>query len=427
MENNEPVSPITATSLYQLNDDCLLEIFSSNCLSTLDLCSLAETCTRFKRLTQGAFPREFKVIVGSECGYNNTREYKFQSKNYSSSSSVNDVVRILTNFGSHLSALTMHGNDSTVTDVVSKYCDDGSLKRMEIFDMGIIEDVSVKFKKIFYHLEALSFNGAHKDHEGLRGTNIPLNCDSLLELEIMCVNGCSAILSNTFPNLERFCFQQYHIGETDIVLEFIGRHKSLRALEWHTGFSIIFRNNFARAINNCCKELQKLTLKSFQRNNIINLSELRGLTKLTMLDVEILHENHQLSELLPALKSLEILKMSNMMVEADVMDSLTELKHMRELNLVGCTCRYNLWPVLPLTKLRLIDHTFFKSEFFELIPQLPNLEELEIYSWETDFVMSERLYAKIGEIVNQRPNELKLKCRFAPRRDFCNVYYKKAN
>ncbi|XP_037027673.1 uncharacterized protein LOC119068247 [Bradysia coprophila] len=409
----EVIPNTTCTNLVQLNDFCLLEIFSKNCLTPLDLCSLAETCTGFKRITQAVFPREFKIVVGPKCDYY-TREYKFQSKNYSRDHiSQEDVKRILTNFGSFLSILTMHDSDPIVTNLVAKHCDDGSLKRIEIFAIRIIEDLRVEFEKIFQRLMAISFHGVYTEHR-FGVADIQFKCDSLLELEVVYMDCCNAILKNTFPKLERFCFKQSNDEGSDTLLKFIGRHKHLRALEWHTGFSISFRDDFARAIGNSCKELEELTLRSCQNDKTLDLSKLHNLTKLRMLDFEIFSDvNNQLVTLLQALKSLEIVKISNMDVKAEVVDALSQLQHLYELHLIGCSFSSIPWPMFPrLTKLRLINHAFTTKEFVNIISQLTNLEELEIYDWDSNYLLSEKLYSKIGKIVDQRPNELTLKCRF---------------
>lgn len=418
-DNNGTVSPIeqtnaTETSLQHLSEDCLLEIFSSSSLTPLDFCSLAKTCKRFKQITQRVFPRDYKIVVGAKSDYY-AREYKFQSKDYSASQqSVQDVGRVLTNFGSYLSALTLYDNDPIVTNLVAQYCDDGSLLAIEVFALETIEDLRVEFSKIFQRLLTLSINGAYSEQRLDGSTAIQLNFDSLVELKVMYVSRCSAILENTFPKLERFSFQPLDFQGYDTLLNFIGRHKDLRAIAWLTSFSLDFRNDFVSAIGNSCKELEELTLRNCQKNAILDFSQLHGLTKLKMLDVEIsLNDYNQLVTLLQALKSLEIVKISTETVRDELVAALSQLQNLRELHFISCYFTSTLWPMLPgLTKLRLVNNEFFKTDLLNMISQLKDLEELEIYSWGYAFVLKESTYLKIVRIVEERSNELTLKCRF---------------
>lgn len=60
----EPCNTKAGTQLQDLNDDCLLEIFSK-VRNIMDLCYIAEVCKRFRSITQSVcvVGKSFKVDV----------------------------------------------------------------------------------------------------------------------------------------------------------------------------------------------------------------------------------------------------------------------------------------------------------------------------------------------------------------------------
>lgn len=52
--------------LQRMNDDCFLKIFSLKSLTVLDLCSLARTCTRFKRIVERISPEDLSVNINGD-------------------------------------------------------------------------------------------------------------------------------------------------------------------------------------------------------------------------------------------------------------------------------------------------------------------------------------------------------------------------
>lgn len=49
------------TNLQYLADICIEKIFSMDSLTLIDLCSLAETCTRFRQVTERVFPKKLRI------------------------------------------------------------------------------------------------------------------------------------------------------------------------------------------------------------------------------------------------------------------------------------------------------------------------------------------------------------------------------
>ncbi|XP_037027830.1 uncharacterized protein LOC119068367 [Bradysia coprophila] len=411
------VTNTTGTCLHHLNEYCLLDIFSSNSLTLLDLCSLAETCRDFQRITKRVFSRELKMVVGPHA-----RRYSFQAKNYSiRSKAAKDIRRILKNFGSYLTELKISRNDPIVTDSVIKYCRAGTLGRINICGKSgkkMIEDLTVKFEAIFKRLLALSFNGLYTKYQ-LGDTSVQLYCDSLLELKVINVNADAyrSILNNNFPKLVRFELMISNFDVTHALIEFIGRHKSLRSL-FLCVKSICIHDDLMVAIGNNCKDMQVLTLFSSELENFISLdlSKLHCLTKLRTLDVACCLQNQiQLVALLKALKSLEIVIMWHIVLTFEMVDALSQSQKLRELHLVGFIVKIPPWTILTQLKKLHLDNAqgqLCAADVIDIVSRLVNLEELTIINRSESDELTEKVYSEIVNIVERRPNVLTLKSNF---------------
>ncbi|XP_037027676.1 uncharacterized protein LOC119068249 [Bradysia coprophila] len=380
----------TRTKLYDLNDDCLLEIFSSNSLSQEDLCSLAETCRRFKKLTQLVFSKEFDI---------KGLRFDFQSRNMIRDDETT-TYRILKNFGSGLTTLSICGVGPVVNSV-SKYCEAGTLKRLEFRSINVADSFAVALKPIFQKLHTLHITYAPIECS----ENVFVNCDSLTELEITSTPNCSAILKNTFPNLKRFSigrserFQDYfsladldEFTNSDTLFTFIGRHGCLKVLTLNAG--CVYRNcNFTDVIGKSCTGLEELTLRNFYSyDSPSKFTQLQGLTKLRMLDIDVrLINPKQFKSILTALKSLETVKLSRMCMFdvgiVHVLPSLSKLKNLRELHLIKCRRGIAIasnhpisWTMLSqLKKIHITEsNSVSRYSTAEILNQLTNLEELVV-------------------------------------------------
>lgn len=97
----------TKFGITDLNEYCLLEIFSLKSLTLMDLCSLAETCTNFQHIiTERIFPREFHVDITRDGNYQfKTTHYLHSS--YHRAHSAHESERLFKNFGSIVTAISI--------------------------------------------------------------------------------------------------------------------------------------------------------------------------------------------------------------------------------------------------------------------------------------------------------------------------------
>lgn len=399
------MTSMTGMCIKDLNEYCLLKIFSNNSLTLIDLCSLAETCKHFKQIIQRVFPKEFGITSAAITNGKYSKSYREQ-----------DVERIVKNFGSRLVALSLCKADQTVVKSVAEYCGDVTLKRLEVCGMNSFDSLKVQLQSILPRLLTLSI-----DDCDLIATSADLNCESLVELEIVQSTGCVAILKNNFPKLKRFTFRYNEMsdnndGSTATISEFIDRHRSLAALKL-VGSSIRFSSELVHAIGNNHKELEELTLRVRRPEISFEVFNLMSLSKLKTLDIYIDVESYNQSvALLQASSLLEtvVLYFDND-VPYQIFDVLSRQQHLRELTLYFCSFASIPWTLLTqLRKLRLFARLskFRTADLFSIVRQLKNLEELELRG--NVSVLSTEDYFEIAKIVDPRPHVLTLKCR-------CNI------
>lgn len=396
-----------------MNDDCLLEIFSVRSLTPMDLCSLAETCTRFKRILQRVFPKKFTLEADV---YNDHNDHEF-NVDANRGKSAPDVERILKNFGSSLSTFTIdkrYDKPLDVLDLLTVYCVAGTLDRLKIHSvhLHIPEVLAVKLTPIFERLMLL--NIGYATVRG--GRDLFAKCDSLVELRVSEVDNCNEILVNHFPQLERFSFGWG--GTTvcgSVVPDFITRHQRLKTLNLGTHIPQHCKLPFLCAIRDNCKELEELNV-SIASVSKDDFGELQHLDQLRLLRIS-LHgaygSNH--TECIPslqALKSLETLIITHAHDDSALIPALSQLKTLRELYLqrfYGPISFIQLGMLTQLTKLYLSAVGPVRN-LVDVIGQLTNLEELTIYHHR--FVLDEKTFSKIVQVVKGRPNVLQLKCKF---------------
>lgn len=217
-ETSVELMSISDAPIDKLNEHCLLEIFSSDTFDLMDLCSIAETCKRFKEITGR--------VVGKRFIMNRNGDFVDRVKIGKHSSLLvmpsnegfAQLNRIFKLFGPALTLVSMRvgiDRDNRATELqllelVSTYCVD-NLKSLEISlesYHGVIKipfNLSVRLIPILKQLEQLSLEGVFLD---LDKTLFPF-CPSLVYLNFWTFKNCSeVVLEQVFPKLATFSYTE---------------------------------------------------------------------------------------------------------------------------------------------------------------------------------------------------------------------------
>ncbi len=383
----------TGTNLQNLNDDCLLEIFSSKSLNLMDLCSLAETCKRFRYITQCISPKKLSVARL----YTNT--YELEARNYMYETSMRkDVVRIFRSLGSFLSAVSINivcyryiNEDFFLLNLVAHHCVD-NLESLTIDNVRIPEIFAVKSKPIFKRLKLLDMDSVSFPVN----TTLFTELNSLTELKIDSVDIYEAILENSFPKLKKFIFYSHSNPQEKPISStfesFFSRHKALKIIKFD---SYIYEERckiiILQTISDSCKELEKLTIEMGELSSSHHLQPLKSLKLLKSLDLRS--------------------------VTCDNLKFFSSLTELRELCLSYCCPPIDVNQFASLTQLTKLRMCFARScdesVVVDIISKLTILEELTIYGnhhLANDFILDEQLMEQIVDVVKGRQYMLTLRC-----------------
>lgn len=239
-EKLDILDSIHASSLLDLNDDCLYPIFDSKHLPIMDLVAITQSCTRFKTIGNQIFARKHKI-----CSFQNL-----------SVKVMAEAIRVLQTFGSLILELTInlssYSYPTGVMDAVSTYCT--SLESLSLHSYNLpenqvnITEMGSLFRKLNkLHIYDVCIENV-ESWELLDGIVTPqgclidvfTNCNSLIDLKVVeCYSFEHVVFSSTFPNPKLQHFQYFDmLDERPNVGCFILRHKNLKSFDLESDDSI---------------------------------------------------------------------------------------------------------------------------------------------------------------------------------------------
>lgn len=377
-------------------EDCLLEIFSMKTLDLMDMCSIAETCKRFRSII-------IERIIGKTICFRCERYSSFKThKLKHETDNRSDIETIFRNFGSCFSTVLAFGNDKRQENflfrLIKLHCKD-VLKSLCIIHMRIPATISNDLRPVFKRLSILSLSSVTNDankstFEGL---------DSLANLEVCRVKNDCSILENTFTQLESFTYLTTNVvtaeqcsesenqdhQSLENILSFLKRHSGLRSLDIDVECDQNCWMFILKTIGDSCTKLHKLTIGTGCDWYMYSSVLLQPLQKL---------------------KSLKSMKLTGVSFEDfQVFSSLTDLRELelqlcvlpRDAEQFGCLAQ--------VTSLSLIGSEptsgdFDMADIVRHLVNLVNFVALKLFSLDVATL------TKIVSIVKERSNVLTLVC-----------------
>lgn len=351
----------TGIRLDELNDYCLMEIFKR--LSVVDLCSLSETCERFRDNSQRIAPKKLDISITSD-----RVTVKYEDITYK----IKALENVFENFGHHFTNIAIYigcGADSKrveefLVNCLRDHCGH-KLKCLSLTWFDIRQQYVPYFQQFFKRLQKLELS----DSDIVNDTTLFAGLDLLVELSVYYVNNSEVIFVNTFPKLQRFRYDAPVPKTTKAFMDFISRHKTLSTLDFCIYREIDKMIKIFQVIVDSCKELKVLKVS--------------GITDATIKSL------HPLADL----RSLTTLMLSNML-KFDNFDFviLAELPKLRELRI--CV-KY-----IP-------EDSRHHLNVAHIVRCLTHLEEFVIAG---GYALEEKTFFEIIDIVDGRPNTLTLIC-----------------
>lgn len=381
-----PSNNAASTQLPNMIEDCLVEIFSKN-LDLIDLCSVAETCKRFRSIAPRVFGEKIAISGLGSYTFSFFRPFHY----HYTTNKRSDVERIFENFGSCFYSVCIFGPKwRFVLDLVEKHYDE-QLKILDIHHLYIPSALAHKLKPVFRRLQSLSLLFVSIE----RNEPVVKELSSLIRLRVIWVDNCETILANVFPKLEEFTFESRNeiLNQSSPALTtFITRHMTLKSLV----ITLCLDKNgwipILKAIGNSCMKLEKLTIDNYTPGrscpSLTPLHALKSLGDVFLHDMTFENFNG-----LVHLNTLQALTLYKSIPPRDV-DQFACLSQLAALSLVKCKL-------------------FGAFDVIDIIERLINLKKLQLQFSTFDgrkFVLDERISSKIEYTVKDRSNALTVEC-----------------
>lgn len=281
-------APFSSTTILDLNDDCLLEVFRYG--DMFDLADYADVCTRFRGIAAERFYQsKFREIDFVEIFYRLKRYFTYYEDE---SAGLRKFSSVLRNFGGLLITIKVskYYKPHACVELLNRYC----------CAPGTLNELSLRFCEpsdaqmrlsppLFFHLRKLTLSEYQFEDSFLK--MLPVWSPNLQELIVADLNNSNKVpnqfngLSVQFPKLDCISFRQVHTMKNTNLTKFLELNPQLKSIslfkssinisifqsiakyvpEIDSILYIIERSSsFIAEIPKCFDKLKKLKLLSFE-------------------------------------------------------------------------------------------------------------------------------------------------------------------
>ncbi|XP_037049625.1 uncharacterized protein LOC119083918 [Bradysia coprophila] len=377
----------TGTEFMDLNDDCLRKICTH--LTNSDLCSLAELSAickinRLEAVTNETFSRKYS-----------------KSAIKVDAADVDETERLLVNFGSQMSYLSMDGSNEDSACSARRFrsiiqCCSGTLERLYLSNYKIGENETKTMRAVFSNLKELRISNCSFEGDA---ADLFASCTSLHTLHVNDnVPNKEEIFQHTFSNLTNFMCGHLS-GSINYNLDiFISRHKSMERIQLlskddHSDLLPIIAQN--------CSELRALAVSTnagrrgrHNSKTYRSLSSLKNLEKLVIAnDPNAIRFMQELSHL----QSLRELELVRICCDNEIVTAMSHLSRLETLRILGCVQFSDLCSLEHLKQLKELSITSDVVVHIPLVHLVTSLADLEILDLNVRnfFMIDTRLRSKI--------------------------------
>lgn len=393
--------------VLDLNDDCLLEIFSY--LNCIDLSACNQTSVRFSQIAGEVFRKKHTSI-------NLTDTVLGEYSNVGSSHlTLLQIRNLFVSFGSQIRKLKVASmsfkeeNRYRVLDLIMRSC--AQLRALCLTGFSIKESLYKPGNTFFYNLEELSLSLCELNDSIRR---VFVQCHSLRKLTIQSdsnLNG--SCLAMQFPRLESITLIMNSDIETQNLYTFFRLNPQLIAIKiFHCG-GCIFDEIFPK-IANLLPNLESLSIEvDYFQNFVSNIMHLLRLDKLKELQLNCsMYSIASFIDELAKKDTIEVLHLSDGLLNDHLIDALVKCKRLKSLKLCSMPSVHNRFLVelaknLPLTSFHVSKcQTLTASGIIQFASLATNLKNL--YITNSSFEINDQFYHNLVDIYKKRNTQLTL-------------------
>lgn len=398
-------------NILQLNDDCFYHIYKF--LPKIDWCSLRETCTRFRTISDYCFKRQ-------------SESFQLNQKNISGAwyglLSVKDVKRLIRCFGQFITKFSVNRNDfdeqedpAKLIPFLNRYC----LALVDLKFVKIDSDPATitECGRLFSNLHRLVIDQWNNE-ETLVGCLA--NCVSLKELEMIRLHNIegNGLVQHRLESLESVAMNNCGDFKYEFVKQFFLINSQLTKVKFFSpGFPI---GDVMLDLANSLPNLMELSVKCnliFQPN-VVPVANMRSLKKFEM-DFLLITDDivERLLASLTMLSSMEDLHLACFRVNDESIQRLCTLKTLKILKLTATShldsnvCKKLATELPALSEIHIVEckNTTF-NDIKEFVVHSTNLKRIVFNRFEQDdtqpSVTKDILLSLVGVRKSQRNNEI---------------------
>lgn len=398
----------STTKIFNLNDDCLREVFE--CMDPFDLITIADVCTRFRQ--NAALSARFKFKRLELGPYSPRHEYS-----------------ILRNFGAFVKSMKVYGGyipnsrakyQKRLIEFLSMYWTEMSIE-FEISEFDITDEIALLMLPTLARMRKLQFS--HCKLNALMLRNLPLWSPKLRQLKFVANYFQTNVLTfnalhQKFPKLKLISFISENSVNNIGVEQYLEQNPQLKQLEIIECCGI--DDNVSQSIAKYLPKLERITFfsdKRTHRENIENFDQLRNLKSLTLqlsndpqfiplFVQQITSDNYQLEFL--DLGSFDLLHDSQQFI-----DGISKLKKLKTLLLYDVThmTAFHLIEICKHLKELMeiqLKRTIPKMTEDNLLELIQNAEKLQKFVLYKPTIITDDTFNKLVKIVEQRHEKIKL-------------------
>lgn len=211
--------------ILQLNDDCFYELYKF--LPTIDWCSLRETCTRFRTVSDYCFDRQ-------------SNKFRLEGTTVSGSSfdlmRVKDVKRLIRIFGHKITKLSINRSDfgehedpAQLVPLLDRYC--LTMRDLEFVNINLVPATIVQCSRLFSNLHRLVID---QWNDEVAFDCCLARCVALKELKIIHLNNIAgkSLAHHRFKSLESFSMKSCGDFDYGFVKRFLENHCRIERLQF---------------------------------------------------------------------------------------------------------------------------------------------------------------------------------------------------
>lgn len=397
-----------ATKFYDLNDDCVLEIFER--ITVLDLCAFKKTCKRFDALADYFFDMAYKVLNFNN--WNIKSEYSLLTED--------EMRTILSTFGTKLESVTVNADSfepesKAVLQVINEYCGGRPLRYLKMVKFVIDEDTVEQCSRLWSHVQQLTIDKCYVEDNVIE--KLLRKCSSLHELEmIRQMNTDGRCLLYEFPNLQGFSLRSNDNFDPICMNTFLQKNPQLRMLSLigcnfvdDEIFEVIadhlinlealyirvvhVTSKFEQNLENLLRlqQLRKLEFNCGLRSIITFITGLAMTNRIESLGISSAELTPELCSALCNLKNLQILKLISMYDGnlKSIKPIAQQLPRLKELHIIEC------------------DNIDF-DQVIEFIEHAPKIDKLVIIQCSRIIPINSEQFVRLAESVQKRVDKLQL-------------------